>query len=67
MWYDQTMKKTIVYGGIGRQDKNSRIERFADMWSFDGNGWTDMKVDAASTPGAWSSAPGVRFLLRRRR
>jgi hypothetical protein len=21
------------------------------MWSFDGTGWTDMKVDAASTPG----------------
>lgn len=51
MWYDATMKKTIVYGGIGRQDTESRIERFGDMWSFDGSGWTNMKVDPASTPG----------------
>ena len=51
MWYDATMKKTLLYGGIGRQDKDSRIERFADMWSFDGTGWTNMKVDAANTPG----------------
>jgi len=51
MWYDATLKKTLLYGGIGRQDQDSRIERFADMWSFDGTGWTNMKVDAASTPG----------------
>jgi Galactose oxidase, central domain len=51
MWYDATMKKTLLYGGIGRKDKDSRIERFADMWSFDGTGWTNMKVDAANTPG----------------
>lgn len=51
MWYDTTMKKTLLYGGIGRQDKDSRIERFADMWSFDGTGWTDMKVAASNTPG----------------
>lgn len=60
MWYDATMKKTLVYGGVGRQDANSRVERFADMWSFDGTGWTDMKVDPASTPGMrYSTTYGV--------
>ena len=51
LWYDPIAKKTIVYGGVGRKDKDSRVERFGDMWSFDGTGWTDMKVDPASTPG----------------
>ncbi len=51
MWYDSTLKKTVLYGGLGRDDKNSRAERYADMWSFDGSGWTDMKVDPATTPG----------------
>lgn len=50
-WYDATAKKTLLYGGVGRKDATSRVERFADMWSFDGNGWTDMKVDPATTPG----------------
>jgi len=51
MWYDSTLRKTVLYGGVGRDDKESRIERYADMWTFDGNGWTDMKIDPAKTPG----------------
>ncbi len=51
MWYDSTLKKTVLYGGLGRDDSNSRVERYADMWTFDGNGWTDMKIDPAKTPG----------------
>jgi len=50
MWYDPILKKTILYGGIGRLTTLDRITRYADMWSFDGAGWTDMKITA--TPGA---------------
>jgi hypothetical protein len=49
MWYDPIAKKTIVYGGIGRPSTLDRITRYNDMWSFDGSGWTDMKITA--TPG----------------
>jgi N-acetylneuraminic acid mutarotase len=44
------MKKTLIYGGIGQRSTNDRIERFSDMWSFDGNGWTEMK-SITTTPG----------------
>jgi hypothetical protein len=50
MWYDPTMKKTLIYGGIGQRNRDARIERFSDMWSFDGTGWTQMK-SITSTPG----------------
>ncbi|HET7711837.1 MAG TPA: kelch repeat-containing protein [Thermoanaerobaculia bacterium] len=49
MWFDPVLNKTVVYGGIGRRDKEGRIERYSDMWSFDGNGWTEIKV---TTPGS---------------
>lgn len=49
MWYDQTLKKTVVYGGIGRTDPQGRVERFSDMWSFDGTGWTELHP--STTPG----------------
>ncbi|MGZ7030596.1 MAG: Kelch repeat-containing protein [Thermoanaerobaculia bacterium] len=50
MWYDPTLKKTIVYGGIGRITIDDRTTRYADMWSFDGSGWTAMNI--TTTPGA---------------
>jgi hypothetical protein len=49
MWYDPTLKKTVVYGGVGRITTVDKTTRYADMWSFDGTGWTDMKITA--TPG----------------
>lgn len=50
MWFDPVMKKTVIYGGIGQRSTNDRIERFSDMWSFDGSGWTEMK-SVTTTPG----------------
>jgi N-acetylneuraminic acid mutarotase len=50
LWYDPIMKKTVLYGGIGRKSAQDRVERYADMWSFDGSKWTDMK--ATGTPPA---------------
>jgi hypothetical protein len=50
MWYDPVMKKTVIYGGIGQRSTNDAIERFSDMWSFDGNGWTQM-TSVTNTPG----------------
>jgi hypothetical protein len=50
MWYDPTLKKTLLFGGIGRKSSEDRIERFSDMWSFDGNGWTLIK-NVATVPG----------------
>jgi N-acetylneuraminic acid mutarotase len=49
MWYDPKMQKTVLYGGIGRPNEEDRLVRYSDMWSFDGNGWTEMKP--ATTPG----------------
>ena len=52
MWYDPLMNRTVLYGGIGRLTSEDRLVRFSDMWSFDGDGWTEMKP---------SSTPGVRY------
>ena len=51
MWYDPTLKRTVLYGGIGRLTSQDVLTRFSDMWSFDGNGWTEIKP-VAGTPGA---------------
>ncbi|MEK6371405.1 MAG: kelch repeat-containing protein [Acidobacteriota bacterium] len=50
MWYDPTLKKTVLYGGLGRQTTDGRLVRFGDMWTFDGTGWTELKLTGA-TPG----------------
>jgi hypothetical protein len=49
MWYDPLAKRTILYGGIGRESIDHRVDRFSDMWAFNGNGWT--KLNVANTPG----------------
>jgi hypothetical protein len=50
MWYDPVLKKTVIYGGIGRLTSTDRVTRYDDMWTFDGNGWTQLKP-ASGTPG----------------
>ncbi len=52
MWYDSKLHKTVVYGGIGRRSFNGRIERYSDMWAFDGSNWTELKP---------STRPSARF------
>jgi hypothetical protein len=52
MWYDSALQRTLLYGGIGRPNLNSKVTRFSDMWSFDGTRWTKMNV---------TTTPGVRF------
>jgi hypothetical protein len=52
MWYDAAQQKTLLYGGIGRPNLNTKVTRFSDMWSFDGTRWTKMNV---------TQTPGVRF------
>jgi len=49
MWFDPKLNKTVMFGGIGRKNSDSRIERFNDMWSFDGTGWTQIK-NVANVP-----------------
>src|SRR5204863_7657962 len=51
MWYDPTLKKTVLYGGLGRVTSQDRLTRFADMWTFDGTGWT-LLTPTGDTPGA---------------
>ncbi|HXG57428.1 MAG TPA: kelch repeat-containing protein [Thermoanaerobaculia bacterium] len=51
MWYDPVLKKTVIFGGIGRKSEEGRLERFSDMWSFDGTQWTEIR-NVATTPGA---------------
>jgi hypothetical protein len=55
MWFDPNMNRTVIYGGIGQRSTNDRIERYEDMWSFDGTGWTEMKAVATQTH------PGQRY------
>lgn len=50
MWWDPILKKTVIYGGLGRLTSQDRITRYDDMWTFDGNGWTQLKP-ASGTPG----------------
>ena len=52
MWYDPLLKKTVLYGGLGRRNLEEKIQRHADMWSFNGTGWTKMNV---------TETPGMRF------
>ena len=49
MWYDPLQKKTLLYGGIGRESIEDHVQRFSDMWAFNGTGWT--KLTVTSTPG----------------
>src|SRR5437763_784551 len=42
MWYDPNLKKTVMYGGLGRLTSDGRLQRFSDMWTFDGNAWTQV-------------------------
>ncbi|HYR27907.1 MAG TPA: hypothetical protein VEU30_05545, partial [Thermoanaerobaculia bacterium] len=49
MWYDPLQKRTILYGGIGRESIENHVDRFSDMWAFNGTGWT--KLTIANTPG----------------
>jgi hypothetical protein len=53
MWYDPTIKKTVIYGGVGRLTTTDRITYYSDMWTFDGNGWTQL-----NPPGG---TPGMRY------
>ena len=50
MWYDPNLKKTVMYGGLGRLTLQGSYERFGDMWTFDGSGWSTLKP-AGATPG----------------
>src|SRR5438128_5892270 len=50
MWYDPTLKKTVIYGGIGRITSSDRVTRYSDMWTFDGNGWSKL-TPSGGTPG----------------
>jgi N-acetylneuraminic acid mutarotase len=52
MWYDPLQQKTILYGGLGRGNLNQKIQRYDDMWAFDGSRWTKLSV---------STTPGTRF------
>ncbi len=47
-WFDPVLNKTVIYGGIGRRSLEGRLERYSDMWTFDGTGWTELK--SVTTP-----------------
>jgi hypothetical protein len=51
MWFDSKLNKTVLFGGIGRKNSDSRVDRFNDMWTFDGTGWSQIKnVPSAPAP-----------------
>ena len=53
------MKKTVIFGGIGRKTTEDRIERFNDMWSFDGSGWTAMKSVTNAPPARYGAQTAI--------
>lgn len=67
MWWDAQMQKVVLYGGIGRASTLDRIERYGDMWSYDGSNWTEMKTITTAPPpryGAqWSVDPKTNDVL----
>lgn len=50
LFYDPTLQKVVLFAGIGRRNRDSHVERFNDMWSFDGARWTVMTVPSAPSP-----------------
>ena len=60
MWYDPNLKKTVMYGGIGRLSSDGRLVRFSDMWTFDGNQWTQVNA-VKDKPGTSTGTPGMRY------
>ena len=52
MFWDPITQKMMMFGGIGRPNDNAAIQRYGDMWSFDGTRWTEV------TP---STLPPIRY------
>jgi hypothetical protein len=57
MWFDPHLNRTVIFSGVGRAGSGDRVTRFRDMWSFDGNGWTEIKP--ATMPPARNGAQVV--------
>ena len=64
MWYDPVLRRTVLYGGIGRKDREGRLERYNDMWSFDGSRWTEIKPSALP-PSRYGAQVAVDSLTNR--
>jgi hypothetical protein len=48
MWYDPILQKTVIFGGLGRLTVNDKVNRYRDMWVFDGVSWVE--IQAANIP-----------------
>ena len=42
MFYDPKSQRVILFGGIGRKSLGDQVDRFGDMWSWDGSAWTEI-------------------------
>jgi hypothetical protein len=43
MWFDPHLNRTVLFGGVGRPSSQDRVNRFNDMWQFDGTNWSEIK------------------------
>lgn len=41
-FFDPKSNRLIVFGGIGRPTDEDRVQRYGDMWSFDGTAWQQL-------------------------
>ncbi len=48
MFWDETLQKIVIFGGLGRKDVYDLVKRYDDTWTFDGTGWS--KLDPATHP-----------------
>jgi len=59
MFYDPAKQKTFVFGGIGRPTTDDRITRYADMWSFEGTKWTQLKTVPNLPPARYGASTSI--------
>lgn len=52
MFWDPIKQRMTIFGGIGRRNDDDKIQRYGDMWTFNGTSWTEV------TPAA---LPPIRY------
>lgn len=57
MFFDETRQQIVLYGGIGRIDREGRLVRFADTWTFDGKDWVELP-NVSSPPARYGALLG---------
>jgi hypothetical protein len=58
MVYDSARKRVLLFGGEAPNNASTTVTRFADLWSWDGTNWVELKIDALPS---FQSAPSLAY------